>query len=146
MNDLWASHEPEPPHVTAPTKVCPACSTQHQTASTICPWCGASYQRAQPPAPRPPPAIIGTDWGAWGRRTAALTFAALVLLWFAGTLDRPLSTVGLNRNPCVRNLITGATFCGDDAKELCRRIAGIREQLRSIQASQQTDACDSIDY
>jgi hypothetical protein len=141
--------EPPPqgsPGAPARIKVCPQCSTQHQTDGTICPWCGASYIR---PPPRPPLIIGGDSWVPWIRRTLALTFLAVIGLWFTGTLDKPLSDVGLNKNPCVQNLITGATFCGDQAKELCRRTAALQDELDRMTGEPDTasgNACDDIDY
>ena len=54
-----------------------------------------------------------------------LPLAAIVvgIVWFTGGLDKPLSSVGLNKEPCVQNAF-GATFCGDDAKRLCREFGG----------------------
>ena len=55
---------------------------------------------------------------------ALLVFAVLFGVWLAGTFDRPLSEVGLNRNPCVQNGF-GAKFCGNDATSYCRDVAAI---------------------
>ena len=42
-----------------------------------------------------------------------LVVLAVMALWFTGSLDGPLSSVGLNKNDCAKNGF-GATFCGDD--------------------------------
>lgn len=46
----------------------------------------------------------------------------VALAWSGGTFDEPLSHIGLNKNPCVKNAY-GATFCGDDAKSYCQSVA-----------------------
>ena len=45
----------------------------------------------------------------------------LIPLWYAGTFDSVLYRVGLNKNDCGRNLITGAVFCGDEYDALKER-------------------------
>jgi hypothetical protein len=49
--------------------------------------------------------------------------AVIIALWFSGSLDKPLSAVGLNKNPCVENAF-GAKFCGESARRLCREFGG----------------------
>lgn len=61
-----------------------------------------------------------------GSPVAGILAAAAVvvaLLWFSGSLDKPLSGIGLNKNPCVQNAF-GATFCGEDAEQLCSEFGG----------------------
>jgi hypothetical protein len=50
--------------------------------------------------------IVAVGLGAW---------------WWSGGLDVPLSSVGLNREPCIKGI--AGTFCGDDAERLCAGIA-----------------------
>jgi hypothetical protein len=52
---------------------------------------------------------------------ASVVVVAAVGLWFTGSLDEPLSHIGLNKNPCLKNAF-GATFCGDSAKSYCDSI------------------------
>lgn len=42
-----------------------------------------------------------------------------IALWWTGSLDRPLSSVGLNSETCAQNLF-GATICGDDLVAFCK--------------------------
>lgn len=58
------------------------------------------------------------------RIIAAVLIALAAGAWASGRLDRPLSSVGLNRNACVRNAM-GATFCGKDADRYCAQFGGV---------------------
>lgn len=62
---------------------------------------------------------------AGGRRLSVraqlLIVGAVVLVlfvWRSGALDQPLSSLGLNAHPCIRNGY-GATFCGSEASAYC---------------------------
>ena len=48
-----------------------------------------------------------------------LVIAAVAWLYATGSLDEPLSSVGLNRHPCAENLF-GNTMCGDELKSFCK--------------------------
>jgi hypothetical protein len=48
----------------------------------------------------------------------AMGVGLIVLWWSTGALDRPLSSIGLNKNPCIVSLF-GGTLCGDDAERVC---------------------------
>jgi hypothetical protein len=98
-------------------KPCPRCGDPVEDRATRCPFCSAPI----PVAPRPPVNI--TFSGAAVRNAVIAILAILVIVWFTGSLDRPLSSVGLNKNPCVQNAF-GATFCGDDAERLCEQFGG----------------------
>ena len=66
-----------------------------------------------PPEQRRP--ITGKHW-------LALTVAIMLgAWWWSGGLDVPLSSVGLNKNPCIKGI--AGTFCGNDAERVCATIA-----------------------
>ncbi len=53
------------------------------------------------------------------RRTAgiaALVAVAMLVIWTTGVFDTWLAPAGLNYKDCVRNRLTGAVFCGSEAK------------------------------
>jgi hypothetical protein len=54
----------------------------------------------------------------------ALIVLGLLVLWQAGTFDRPLSEVGLNAQDCVVNGM-GGKFCGDAAVTYCLQVRSI---------------------
>lgn len=69
---------------------------------------------------------------------AATVVLILLAVWNGGGLDEPLSHVGLNKNPCVKNAF-GATFCGDAARSYCDNLADLRA------LSDKPTACDDLD-
>lgn len=83
-----------------------------------------------PPPPGPPPGPVvaaparaggGSHIGA---KIAAAVAITLGILYFTGSLDEPLSHVGLNLHPCFKNAF-GSTYCGDDAKRYCRNVESL---------------------
>lgn len=69
------------------------------------------------------------------RRPAGGILAALVVagslftFWMAGVFDEQLYKIGLNRQECARNLITGAVFCGDELDQLRHRLEDFERGL-----------------
>jgi hypothetical protein len=80
-------------------------------------------------APDPSPGGLQTRHSLGGG--AIVLVIVIAALYLSGSLDKPLSSVGLNMKPCVQNAF-GATFCGDDAKRLCKQFGG--------------PACDELGY
>lgn len=124
---------PQPPP--GPWKLCPHCSAQAQTTSAICPHCGASYLRQPPPSQRA--VAFPKNVPPWIRSLALGTVCVLGLLWYTGDLDPWMSNVGLNKEPCIKNYLTGVVVCGDEARDYCHR-------LESGQFKFHVDACDSL--
>jgi hypothetical protein len=77
----------------------------------------------------------GRRWPAW----AIVVGVLLALLYFNGSLDKPLSSVHLNFHSCIENAL-GATFCGDDATRYCKNTA----DLRHLGGGSANDACDKL--
>lgn len=69
---------------------------------------------------RAAPAPISTPPRSYRRRNAiAIAIGALVVLWATGSLDEPLSGVGLNKETCAKNLF-GNKMCGDELVAFCK--------------------------
>jgi hypothetical protein len=105
-------------------------------------------QGASRPPPPPPPATTGATQRTpsprrrrrpWLSVTLGL-LAVLAVVWSTGALDEPLSHIGLNKDPCLKNAF-GATFCGDDAKSYCESLS----ELRKL-APNANDVCTELGY
>jgi hypothetical protein len=70
----------------------------------------------------------------------------LAVVWYTGLLDAPLSSAGLNRNPCVVVALTGTKLCGDDARAWCsaRPDSGVGVGL-PVGGRPEPGPCDGID-
>jgi hypothetical protein len=91
-----------------------------------------------------PPPVASTDRAWWAPRDVGMPLSRKISiglgvlsfiiagLWYAGSLDEPLSHVGLNKNTCGQNAF-GATFCGDDLRDYCERF-----EIRN------SEACDDV--
>jgi hypothetical protein len=116
-------------------------------------WDGKKWQAEwrDPTGPPPPPRPPRPDGRAWWapsqvqmsrnrRRSLIVGGIVFVLggLWYSGSLDEPLSHIGLNKNACIKNAF-GATYCGDEAKSYCDSLS----ELRAL--SKQHTACDDIE-
>jgi hypothetical protein len=73
------------------------------------------------------------------RALVLVVVIVLALMWWGGSFDEPLSHVGLNRNPCVKNHY-GATFCGDEAKSYCAR----HTRADPFGGSERPSGCDEV--
>jgi hypothetical protein len=62
-----------------------------------------------------------------------------VIVWSTGPADRPLSEIGLNRNPCIVNGF-GAKSCGQHAKDYCQRIERVVGVERARDCGDITDS------
>jgi hypothetical protein len=96
-----------------------------------------------PPPPPPPPApATATISIPWGKVIATIA-AILVVVWFTGALDKPLSGIGLNKNPCIVTAVGGSTLCGDEAKAWCDSTDRFRRLAPSVSSDSQA-TCDEI--
>ena len=66
-----------------------------------------------------------------------VAIAALLGLYFTGSLDRPLYSVGLNFHECARNGF-GATFCGKELDEYRARIERVKESVTHTKENLET--------
>lgn len=67
------------------------------------------------------------------RIAAVLAGLCLAGLYLHGSLDRPLSNVGLNYKECARNGL-GATFCGGELEAYRARMQKVQASLDQIKA------------
>jgi hypothetical protein len=58
-----------------------------------------------------------------------VVIAFLLLFYFKGSFDRPLSSIGLNFHECARNGL-GATFCGSELDQYRERVERIKTQSK----------------
>jgi hypothetical protein len=123
-----------------PWKLCPNCSAQTQTFGHICPYCGASYYQQGPPPRQPAGGVVvfRKRIPTWVAVTLICGVSLLAVLWASGGLDPQLAQFGLNREPCIKNYLTGAVVCGDEARDFCHRLETGEFQVHP-------DACKGIE-
>jgi hypothetical protein len=119
----WLLNNPgEPTH----DRPCPECAEPIKAAARVCRFCGHRLDAPAAAGPAPAAQAASASSGSGGGALKALlgvAVAVLMVLWFSGTLDKPLSSVGLNKNACVQNAF-GATFCGEQARSVCSTFGG----------------------
>lgn len=68
----------------------------------------------------------------------ALAILALGGVWLTGSLDRPLSSIGLNHHECARNGL-GVTFCGKELAEYRGRVEQVKAETAARQATRRSE-------
>lgn len=66
------------------------------------------------------------------------TVAAFFAIYLSGSLDRPLSSVGLNYHECGTNAF-GATFCGDQLDEYNQKLEAVKREAQQAANSAKAD-------